>query len=188
LMHKVGWLEVQEVDGRPVLIFPKWERHMSQSAKRRALTAKRVCNARSVTEALPEKRREEKSNKENSKKKSTFTPPTPTQVEQYAATIGYKINGEAFVASYEQKGWLVGKARMKSWEAAVRNWKANGWGQDNGKPQPPRTASPEHRRKIMRHRKAHAIWVEHTGDPEAGEAAIVAAGLSMDDLDSPSQD
>ena len=66
LMVKVGWLEVLEVDGRPVLVFPKWERHNSQSAKQRGLTALRVakvrgknCNDTSVTKTLPEQ--EEKS-------------------------------------------------------------------------------------------------------------------------------
>lgn len=66
LMAKVGWLDVSESNGRPVITFPNWERWNSQSAKRRALTARRVskhrtekCNAPSVTESLPEKRREE---------------------------------------------------------------------------------------------------------------------------------
>ena len=27
------------------------------------------------------------------------------------------------------KGWKVGKERMKDWQAAVRNWKASGYGQ-----------------------------------------------------------
>jgi len=69
LMLSVGWLEALEIDGKPVLRFPNWERHNSQSAKQRALTKSRVdkvrastCNAASVTKALPEKRREEKSN------------------------------------------------------------------------------------------------------------------------------
>lgn len=68
LMVQVGWLEVSEIDGKPVLHFPNWERHNSQSAKSRAVTATRVRqhrqksgNGHSVTQALPEKRRVEKS-------------------------------------------------------------------------------------------------------------------------------
>lgn len=63
-LRKVGWLDGR--DGR--LSVPNFERHNGKSAKTRANTAKRVqktrekSNARSVTEALPEKRREEKSN------------------------------------------------------------------------------------------------------------------------------
>lgn len=54
----VGWLEQKDM----VLHMPKFDRHTSQSAKRRALTSKRVAKARnapSVTETLLEKRREE---------------------------------------------------------------------------------------------------------------------------------
>lgn len=60
---KVGWLEAND-DG---IAFPNWERHMSQTAKKRAVTANRVaksragkCNASSVTKALPDKIREDK--------------------------------------------------------------------------------------------------------------------------------
>jgi hypothetical protein len=77
-MCEVGWLVQREVDGKQVIEFPKWDRWMSQSAKSRALTAKRVarlrsekCNGVSVTKSLPEKRREEKSTEENIKKKAT---------------------------------------------------------------------------------------------------------------------
>ncbi|MGB8296389.1 MAG: hypothetical protein WCG85_13260, partial [Polyangia bacterium] len=35
--------------------------------------------------------------------------------------------------SYAQKGWTVGRNKMKDWHAAVRNWKANGW-KPNGSP------------------------------------------------------
>lgn len=61
-LRKVGWLDGR--DGR--LSVPNFERHNGKSAKTRANTAKRVqktrekSNACSVTEALPEKRREEK--------------------------------------------------------------------------------------------------------------------------------
>lgn len=56
-----------------------------------------------------------------------FIPPTPEEVTAYAAEIGYPLNGAAWCDSYAQKGWMVGKSKMKDWNAAVRNWKANGW-------------------------------------------------------------
>lgn len=73
-MQKVGWLIVSKTGVR----FPKYEVWNSQSAKKRALTSKRValhrsqnCNADSVTETLPER---EKSRKE---KKDNPPPPPP---------------------------------------------------------------------------------------------------------------
>lgn len=56
-------------------------------------------------------------------------PPAPEQVEAYSAAIGYPMNGAAWCDSYAQKGWKVGKSKMKNWQAAVRNWKTNGWGE-----------------------------------------------------------
>ena len=65
----------------------------------------------------------------NSTKKETFKPPTPEEVADYGKEIGYRINGESFCCSYAQKGWMVGKTKMTDWRCAVRNWKANKWGE-----------------------------------------------------------
>jgi uncharacterized phage protein (TIGR02220 family) len=61
-MREAGWLEVTPTG----LNIPSFDRHNGKSAKKRALTKDRVDknrNAGSVTEALPEKRREEKKEK-----------------------------------------------------------------------------------------------------------------------------
>ena len=51
-----------------------------------------------------------------------FSPPTITQVQEYASEKGLDVNAERFVDFYASKGWMVGKNRMKDWKAAVRNW------------------------------------------------------------------
>jgi len=59
-------------------------------------------------------------------------PPEPQWVTDYSAEIGYPMDGQKWCDAYAAKGWIVsGKAKMKDWKAAVRNWKSNGWGQDN---------------------------------------------------------
>jgi hypothetical protein len=72
-MVSTGWLQANS-DG---ITFPNFDRHNGQSAKRRALTAKRVAahkgNARSVSKALP---REEKRRVSN-----TPLPPFPDSVD-----------------------------------------------------------------------------------------------------------
>lgn len=55
-------------------------------------------------------------------------PPTPEQVTAYSASIGYPMNGQAWCDSYQIKDWMVGKVKMKDWQAAVRNWKTSGYG------------------------------------------------------------
>jgi hypothetical protein len=44
------------------------------------------------------------------------------EVEDYAREKGYSVDAERFVDFYESKGWVVGRAKMKDWKAAVRNW------------------------------------------------------------------
>lgn len=53
-----------------------------------------------------------------------FKPPTPAEAEEYAKTLKFDLNGEAFCAHYEARGWLMGKTKMKSWKAAIRTWKS----------------------------------------------------------------
>ena len=55
-------------------------------------------------------------------------PPTLEMVTNYINEHGYNVNASAFVDYYESKGWLVGKSRMKDWQAAVRNWDRNQYG------------------------------------------------------------
>lgn len=58
-------------------------------------------------------------------KRVRFIPPTAEQVKAYADEKGYspkEINPERFVDYYIQNGWMVGKNKMKDWQAAVRNW------------------------------------------------------------------
>jgi hypothetical protein len=51
-----------------------------------------------------------------------FIPPSVQEVQEYAKTRGLNLDAERFVDFYETKGWMVGKNKMKDWQAAVRNW------------------------------------------------------------------
>lgn len=53
-----------------------------------------------------------------------FIPPSPAEVRAYVQERGSPVNPESFVNFYESKGWLVGKAKMKDWRAAVRTWES----------------------------------------------------------------
>ena len=57
------------------------------------------------------------------KKKSVFTPPTVEEVSEYCFEQNLGIDPEAFVDYYNANGWMIGgKAHMKDWRAAARNW------------------------------------------------------------------
>lgn len=60
--------------------------------------------------------------KENEEKKKRFTPPTIEEVREFIKSNDLMMVAEEFHDYYESKGWKVGNAPMKSWEAACRNW------------------------------------------------------------------
>jgi hypothetical protein len=51
-----------------------------------------------------------------------FTPPSLQEVQLYTASRQVQIDAERFIDFYQSKGWLIGKNKMKDWQAAVRNW------------------------------------------------------------------
>lgn len=71
------------------------------------------------TETIKEK---ENTNVFPKKKSSRFIKPTVEEVDAYVKEKGYHIDAENFVNYYESKGWVVGRAPMKDWEAACRTW------------------------------------------------------------------
>jgi DNA-binding MarR family transcriptional regulator len=58
--------------------------------------------------------------KEEKKPRAKFTAPTEQEVEDFAIENRLNLNG--FFDYYESNGWMVGKNKMKKWQAAARNW------------------------------------------------------------------
>lgn len=61
-------------------------------------------------------------------KRKVFVKPTLEEVAEYVASRGNHIDPQQFIDFYESKGWVVGRNKMKDWQAAVRNWERNGFG------------------------------------------------------------
>lgn len=51
-----------------------------------------------------------------------FYPPSIEEVERYCKENRISIDVARFCDHYESNGWMVGKNKMKSWQAAIRNW------------------------------------------------------------------
>jgi len=76
-----------------------------------------------------------------------FVKPTAKQIEEYAKSIRFDLEGGRFIDSYESKDWMIGKNRMKDWKAAVRTWKR----MDNDRNHPKhKTLHPNAQRGIER--------------------------------------
>ena len=55
-----------------------------------------------------------------------FIKPTLEEVEEYCKERNNYVDPQRFIDYYESNGWKVGgKATMKDWKAAVRNWERN---------------------------------------------------------------
>lgn len=52
-------------------------------------------------------------------------PPTLQMVSDYCESRRNGIDPQAFIDHYTSNGWMVGKTRMKDWQAAVRTWERN---------------------------------------------------------------
>lgn len=85
-----------------------------------------------TTKPLPERERErDKEGDKERASKARFRAPSPAEVaeyaQQFAADKGLDLTAldfdpERFVDFYAQKGWMVGRSRMRDWRATVRNW------------------------------------------------------------------
>jgi len=142
-MIDAGWLRH---DGKQFEVV-HFERHLAQSAKTRAFEAERKRRQRGDRDNVPEspgqrrdnvpkkpgpeERREDK-NRGNTETQGlqgtapparvSFRKPSVADVAEYATSICADMDPQAFVDHYTSNGWRVGKASMKDWKAAVRNW------------------------------------------------------------------
>ena len=92
---------------------------MENKSDTNVLHMNNTCN----TEKRKEKIENKKENNKEKAKPSRFVPPTLSEVSDYISSMGYRIDPEHFIAYYESNGWMVGRNRMKSWKAALTNWK-----------------------------------------------------------------
>lgn len=64
----------------------------------------------------------EEDKKTSKKNTSIFKPPTIEEVASYCLERNNGVDSVKFHDFYSSKGWMVGKNKMKDWEACVRTW------------------------------------------------------------------
>ena len=65
---------------------------------------------------------EKSSSRVEKKKRENFIPPSLEEVTNYCLEQQNGISPQGFIDFYESKGWFIGRNKMVSWKAAVRNW------------------------------------------------------------------
>lgn len=68
-----------------------------------------------------------------------FAPPTVDEVRAYCLERGNCVNPQRFVDYYSSNGWMVGKNKMKDWQAAVRTWEQK---ESKGRPAAAKSSNP----------------------------------------------
>ncbi len=66
-----------------------------------------------------------KQNKQNKQKESKtyFTPPSLNEILDFFKEQEFVVQeAEPFYLYYQANGWMVGRAKMKNWQAAAKNW------------------------------------------------------------------
>lgn len=82
---------------------------------------KKGCRPASKKQVKPEKKRLPFTGDE-SNAKSVFVVPTFEEVEAYCNQRGGRVDARKFIDFYTAKDWMIGRNKMKNWQAAVRTW------------------------------------------------------------------
>lgn len=127
-MIEVGWA----VHENGVFKLVNFGRHNGQTAKQRALTKKRMQRHRSVTEASPEKRREEKSINTVQREQSDRIIPSWPAVQVFAKTSGVlEWKARDWFEEMDGCGWKDHAGRdIQNWQSVFgrmkSKWEADG--------------------------------------------------------------
>lgn len=132
-MLAVGWLALNK-DG---ISIPKFDEWISESAKVRALAARRQRkfrnakrnadrNAVTVTNSLPTVQDSIDTNVSIGTSKKAAAHPTLEEVAAYCRERGKGVDPQKWFDHYSANGWKVGKNLMRDWKAAVRTWEHGG--------------------------------------------------------------
>lgn len=131
-----NWEKHQNIDGLEKIREQNRQRVARYREKQKQLEA--PCNVTVTCSNAVDKNRTDKNRKDKNTNKEkpirNQIPPTLDMVSDYISEQGYSIDAEAFMDYYESKGWLVGKSKMKDWQATVRNWSRNSHSQQSANP------------------------------------------------------
>lgn len=73
--------------------------------------------------APPLNKQKPNTEKETGKEKiKRFSPPSLREVREYCEKRNNNVEPQKFIDFYTAKNWMIGKNKMKNWEAALRTW------------------------------------------------------------------
>jgi len=111
-----------------------------ESRRKNRLLEKNICNSYVQHMENENIKKKEESEKKEEKQDKNIIPPSVKLVTLYCKERNNNISPREFIDFYESKGWLIGKNKMKDWQAAIRSWEKNDFNKEktiNNKKHPP---------------------------------------------------
>ena len=100
----------------------KAEAEVAKRALEETIRARTVDETCSEEDEPPPNQEPITNNQKPPSKDKGFRPPSVDEVSAYCAQRQNRIDPGTFVDFYTGKGWMVGKAKMKDWQACIRTW------------------------------------------------------------------
>ena len=116
-----------------VVNYDDYQTNDSQSASQthtRSIAEASQKHRRSIHTIKDNKEKKEKNSKEvfradEPPKQTKFIPPTVEEVKAFIEEKKYNVDAEHWHDFYTAKNWMIGKNKMRDWQAAVRTWTKN---------------------------------------------------------------
>lgn len=123
--QKLIELEIITIENN-ILTFINWSKRQYKSDDINA-RVKRYREKNETLQVTLENRTEQIQNRIKEKGK-VFSPPSIEEIKSFCKERNNKVNPQQFFDFYTAKNWMIGKNKMKNWQAAVRTWEVR----DNG--------------------------------------------------------
>ena len=128
-------LGLVSINGDGIIKITNWSKRQfkSDDAYARVKKYREVKEKRNVSNPVSETLPDTDTDKQIQKKKINrskiiFQTPSLEEVKDYCVKRGNSIDAEAFIAHYNSNGWMVGKNKMKNWQATIVTWEKRNYG------------------------------------------------------------
>jgi len=85
------------------------------------------------SENLDDVKDQKKEKEKPASKRKRFIKPSVEEIKKYCDEQKNDVDAEQFFNFYESKGWMVGRTKMKDWQASVRTWEIRNKKSQNNK-------------------------------------------------------
>lgn len=120
-----------------IISIKNWDKYQQDNQQdNQQITNKQPTNNQQITTNNNEKNDKNDKNVKN----DYFVIPKIEEIKKYCNERNNKINPLQFYDYYQSKGWMIGKNKMKDWQAAVRTWEQKN--KANSPPTPYREYNP----------------------------------------------